>query len=653
MLGYYDRLIKVHKETPDRAVIADAHGEMTAAALLSGADEFSRRLGAMGVKRGEHVALCGFNSCRWLCAFFGIVKAGAVAVLLNYSAPLTELKERMEDMDCRVFLYGKCSAAKKDSAFAAVIQPDGALRLDIDSVELPMEKDFTPQELSEAELSAPAFIIFTSGSGGRPKGVLLSQRCNVAGGDAFLSVIPEMSGESMCLALPLFHIYGLSMTVAHLINGGFVSLPADFSPITLLDVMENYKTDAFAAVMTVITRLCTFSGADGYMGQNAVRRIYTGGAQLLPIHILRARTSFRNAVMLNGYGQTESDSCIAMTVPDDDADKRGYTVGRPLPHRTVRIVDSGGNELPTGAKGEVTVKDNGCISIGYYKLPPERQSIDANGWLHTGDIGFFDADGYLHLDGRIKDIIIKGGENVLPSKIELELSSLPGVREVKVMGAPSELYGENIEACLSFEDGTSYTDSELRTALTGKLPKFMLPEHFFRFDAFPLRPNGKTDALELKRLMLERLNLLRIEDELSDGIELLSIHAKSQKYIIAPICDAACSIITNTGFTKERAGRIRLCVEEMLTECANISYMEQGDIGMELRLYRDFMRVRFSCSNTRRPFSGEGSEGQSLSARLIFAFTDRVASDSSGDGVKYNFDYIFDKDFDVKSYIAS
>ena len=650
MLGYYDRLIELYKNDACRPLIADAGGERNAAQLLSGADEFCRRLQAMGVRPGEHVALCGYNSCAWLCAFFGIVKAGAVAVLFNYSAPLNELRERMKDMNCRAVLYGDCSARKKDPDFAAKLQPDGALRLDIEGVEIPTHTEFTALSLSDAELNAPAFIIFSSGSTGKPKGVMLSQSCNVRGGDAFLEIIPEMAGESMLLALPLFHIYGLSMTAAHILNGGFVSLPTDFAPSSLLTMLDRYKTDAAAAVMTVITRLSTSPLLDECTGRHSVRRVYTGGAQLLPIHILRTNTCFTNAVLLNGYGQTESDSCIAMTVPSDPAEKRSYTVGRPLPHRTVAIVDAEGREQPIGSNGEVVVRDDGYISNGYYALPPEKQSI-TEGWLHTGDVGRFDAEGYLHLEGRIKDIIIKGGENVVPSRIELAISAIPGIREVKVMGAPSELYGETVEACVSLEEGARYTEKELLSALAEKLPRFMLPEHIFFFDAFPLRPNGKVDVLELRRMMLERLNLLRIDEELSEGIELISIQARSQKYIIVPICEAASSIITGIGFTELRAERIRLCIEEMLTECASGDYLDEGSIGLELRLYHGFLRVKISSSSKQRPFEDRG-DGISISARLILAFTDRVSHEEDRLGISYRFDYIFNKEFDAKEYIA-
>ena len=374
----------------------------------------------------------------------------------------------------------------------------------------------------------------------------------------------------------------------------------------------------------------------------------------MPIQLLRTETAFDDAVVLNCYGQTESDSCIAMTVDTDSFDVRVSTVGRPLPHRTVRIMNSSGEFCAVGTVGEIVVEDDGNISCGYYKLPRERQPIDDRGYLHTGDLGFLDEGGYIHLAGRLKDIIIKGGENILPGSIEAEINALDCIREVKVMGAPDELYGESIEACVTITKGFEVGEEEIRAELRNRLPRFRMPAHFFIFDSFPLNANGKLDSCGLKVRMLSRLNQRRVEEEIINGIPVLSISARSQKYIIGPICSGMTDLLSNLGFSRAKSEKIRLCVEEMLTERVNNAYMESGDLSIELRLWPEFMRVRFSDESCVRPFSsGTDAEEQSLSVRLILGLTDRVSFDRDSDGrARYDLDYTYDTDFDAKEFFS-
>ena len=449
-MGYYNRLLKARERYGDVVIAYDGREHMTYSQLLSGADAVCDKLKEMGVRPGDHVALCSYNGCGWLRAFFGIVKAGAVAVLLNCSLGAEELKELYGDMDCVCFLYGGCSARKRDESFMTRIEPDESRRLDTDAFTYPEKDGFEPLKVSGEDLEKPAFIVFTSGSSGRPKGALLTQHSSISGAEAFLQIIPEMEGETLCVGVPLFHMFGLSLAVTNLLYGGRLLLPSQFNNDRMLALMEEGRPDALAAVMTVITRLAEderlpASGSDG------IKRLYTGGAPLMPIQLMRTERAFRNAVLLNNYGQSESDSSIAMSVPSDSFETRLTAIGRPLPHREVVIMNSAGEPCGAGAVGEITLFDNGTISKGYYGLPAEKQPIDSRGYLHTGDLGFLDEDGYLHFSGRIRDVIIKGGENVVPGEIERKISELDGVREVKVMGAPNELYGESVEACVTDE----------------------------------------------------------------------------------------------------------------------------------------------------------------------------------------------------------
>lgn len=647
--GYYNRLIDAMNQYGDKSVVWDGSLDLTYSQLLSGIDAYAAKITEMGIRPGQHVGLCSFNSSRWLCAFFGIVKAGCVAVLMNYSQTEEELTTLYHQMDCVAFLYGSCSAVKKNPDFPSQLEPDKEHIFAIDNLPVTYKSSFTRIEETEEELRRPAFIIFTSGSTGVPKGAMHHQLNNLRAADGVLGIIPQMAGEAFCLGLPLFHIFGLCITLAHLITGGRVLLPAGFSNEGILAMVDSEKPEAIAAVMTILNRLIE-APAFGSTAARCVHRLYTGGAMLMPIQLLRMERAYDNVIVLNCYGQTETDGGITFTVADDSFDARSASVGRPLPDRTVKI--SGQNGFcGVGEIGEVLVKDEGNIMMGYYKLPQEKQPVDQNGWLHTGDLGFLDADGYLHLSGRSKDIIIKGGENLIPSEIESVINQLDSISSVKVIGAPNDLYGESVEACVILEKGAEETSDSIREKLKGRLSSFKTPAHFFFYDSFPLRSNGKLDAMMLKTLMLSDLNKAQIAEQIKGGIQILSITARSQRYIIEPICNAVEGIISyDSGFSEAKARNIRLCVEEMLLERVSGAYMEPGNLKMNFDLWPDFLRIVFSDEGSFLDFGHLSAEADA-SLRIIAHYTDRITCTKGEDGTNtYAFDYLYDKDYDARTY---
>ena len=533
MKGYFERLTEAKEKYGDITVACDGEQTMRYSDLLTAVCGYGNILAGMGVKPGDKVALCAYNSCSWLKAFFGITCYGAVAVLMNYSLPENEIMTLMTQMDAGFFLYGNFGSLEKDARCVERIQPDAGKRADIRTLSFAEKEVFRPVSTAESACADPAFVVFTSGSTGSPKGGLLSQRSNITGSDAYMEAIPEMKEESLCMAVPLFHIFGLGIAVSHLLYGGKLILPEKFTSSEINRFLRENRPDALTAVMTVIVR--TMEDKDfPEQGYPFIRRIYVGGAPLLPIQLMRVEKGFGNAILLNSYGQTESDTCIAMTRTTDSLNVRVHTVGKPLPHRELTIMAPDGTECPHGEIGEVTLRDNGFIMCEYYGVSSDIQAIDSNGFLHTGDIGFMDDDGYLHLAGRIKDIIIKGGENIIPSEIEAEINSVPGVREVKVFGAADELYGENIHACLTLTPSSDLEEASLRDALTGKIPRFRMPVNFFIFDAFPLKANGKLDACALMAQMLRRLDAKKIDEDIVNGIQLFSFEAMRRRNIIDP-----------------------------------------------------------------------------------------------------------------------
>ena len=648
MIGYYNRLLEAKEKYGDRIVATDGKESLRYSDLLSAACGYRKILAGLNVQPGDKVTLCAYNSCSWLKAFFGIVCYGAVAVLMNYSLPEDEIIKLMEQMDSSVLLYGNFGAREKNAASPERIVREAAKRADIDGFVFESNYDTEFLPFDESKYGDPAFVVFTSGSTGTPKGGMLSQRSNIAGVDAYIQAIPEMQEESLCMAVPLFHIFGLGIAVTHLLYGGKLILPEKFTGREINRFLRENQPDALTAVMTVIVR--TMEDDDfPDVGYACVKRIYAGGAPLLPIQLMRVEKGFGNAVLLNSYGQTESDTCIAMTRVNDSVDRRVHTVGKPFPHRELVIMNSDGEECPCGQVGEVTLRDNGFIMKGYYGTASELQAIDSRGYLHTGDIGYIDSDGYLHLSGRIKDIIIKGGENIIPSEIEAEINAVPGVREVKVFGAADELYGENIHACLTLTPGAFLDDSALRTALTGKISRFRMPVNFFIFDSFPLKANGKLDACALMAMMLRRLDAKKIEEDIINGIKVFSFEAMRRHNIIGQAVGITPSVLSSLGFSAAKIQKVELCMEELLTERTDLNYIGSGWLRVECRLFRDFIRISYRDDNPELPFSKVGRDFEKAAgARIILNMADRIGPVPLSDGCyEFNLDFLYDLDFDV------
>lgn len=521
-IGFYNRLLSARDNYGDITIVHDEKGDYTYSDLLSGIECFSNRLLDMGLKPGEHVGLCSHNSARWIMAYMGIVKAGGVAVLLNYSLPMEELFSLAKDMDCEYFFYGTCSARNKDSDFVCKIPVSEDKKEDINILTIWNNNSFNCQNLTEYETASPSYIIFSSGSYGNPKGVMQSQRTCIRGGDDYRERHPELVGETICIASPLFHNFALIIAVAHLLYGGKCVLPGIFTNDIIFNMIDSSEPSAIAAVMTIMIKMID----DKRIRKKAIHcihRFYTAGAPLLPKHYFRVENIFDKITIMNDYGQSEAGFPIAVVCEKDSCDKKISSVGRPLKSRNIRILSKNGTECNTGETGEVVLINNEYITCGYYNYTG-AENIDQNGYLHTEDLGFLDKEGYLHLTGRIKDIIIKGGDNITPVLIEKEVLSIDGICNVKILGAPDYLYGESVEACISYsneylKNNSPYSEEELKDLLKGKVSSFNMPSHFFVYDEFPIKSNGKLDVMKLRFMMLNDLSKIVDYEEIENELQ--------------------------------------------------------------------------------------------------------------------------------------
>ncbi len=639
-----------------RLAIVAGGNRCTYEEFFHGIDGLCRSLREMGVGKGSRVGLWGYNCANWLIAFFAIVKAGGTAVLLNYSMGIQDAADLLSMTETSFLLCGDNGETKKDaeamkklSALAGIPEKHC---MDIRPSVLDLSKVFqdSPDEedvRTEEEAYDTAFIIFTSGTTSQPKAVQVSQQALSFDARSFNKNIVGQGGEGACVAVPLFHILGLLMSYAYLCRGATVCLPSDYKADTLAREIDAYRISDMAAVGAVYLALAEHESFAEKVAPYLHLCMIAGGMST-PVQMMRLELEYNNATFINMYGQSEA-APLTMVVPSDLVEKRAQTVGKAIEGLDVRISDGKGGFLPRGQIGEVVARGINLMN-GYDRLPGDKQPIDEGGWLHTGDLGYFDEDDFLHLSGRIKDVIIRGGENISPSEIEAAINQLENIKEVKVMGAPHPIYGESVEACVTMVDGGVPFDQEsIKNHLKGMIPRFKIPSHIFRYDSFPLNANGKLDQRALRTDLLNRLRALELNEELAGGVTVFDLVVKNSDYAIVPVALMVSELAEGLGFGARRTKAIRLAVEEMLTERIMDAYSASGDIRVKITLMPEWLRVSFSDSGVE--YFIDKRRDTSVSARMIlYAVSDFHTDYHEGKPV-YCMDFQYEKEVDIRDFL--
>ncbi len=647
--------MRLCRDYPGRLAIVGNGASCTYEDMRKGIRGLEKRLREMGVKQGSRVALWSYNSANWLIAFFAIVRAGGTAVLVNYSMSSADAADLLAMTETGYLLCGDNGETKKNPdamltlASLAGIPEDHCLdirpaALDLGYVFREEAEDDAPDNSDE---DSTAFIIFTSGTTSRPKAVQISQRALSFDADAFNANIGEYAGRSVCVSVPLFHILGLLMSYAYLCRGATVCLPANYKPETLTREIDAYRISDMAAVGAIYLSLADAEGFDRNVVPNLHLCMIAGGMST-PVQMMRLELQYTNATFINMYGQSEA-APLTMVRPSDMVEKRAQTVGKAIEGTDIRISDGKGGFLPCGEIGEVVARGINLMN-GYDKLPMEKQPIDENGWLHTGDLGYFDEEGYLYLSGRIKDVIIRGGENISPSEIESALNQMDNIREAKVMGAPHPIYGESVEACVTMTDGGKSFDQEaLKTALRRVIARFKVPSHIFLYDSFPLNVNGKLDQRTLHADMLNRLLRLAVDEELAGGVTVFDVVVRNSDYAIVPVTSMAGELAQAVGFGRRRLMSIRLAVEEMLTERIMDAYSAAGNIRVRITLMPEWLRISFSDDGAE--YFIDKRRDTSMSAKIILKAVSNFHTDYPGGKPVYCMDFLYENEFSIQEFL--
>jgi len=457
---------------PLGSAVADDNSDLNNAEFLDAVKRAAGRLRSRGVSAGDVVAIKLPSTVEFVVSLFAAWRLGAAVTPVTPALSPQEVRYQLADAGAKVLIADELHQCEP-------AQADGS-------------RD------NDASL---ALLIYTSGTTGRPKGVMLDHANLNAMASSVIEGFKLTRDDHSLLILQLFHVNGIVVgTLSPLLSGGRATVAGRFDPNTFFAALEQSRATYFSAVPTIYTMLCGLP--DDVAPDTSSVRFAVCGAAPASVELLDRFESRYGIPIIEGYGLSEG-TCASAVNPLDGPRKPG-TVGLPLPGQTIRIVDQAGCPVPDGEAGEVVIK-GANVMRGYLNLPEETAKTIVDGWLHTGDVGLLDEDGYLVLVDRAKDMIIRGGENIYPREIEAVVHHLPQITEAAVVGRPHPTYGEVPVLFVSTSPNATLTPEAIRDHIAGQLAKFKRPADITILDDLPRNPVGKTDKPALRRLQVDLL----------------------------------------------------------------------------------------------------------------------------------------------------
>ena len=493
---------------------------------------------ALGLGKGDHIAIWSTNYPEWVISQFATGKMGAPLVTVNTAYRIYELEyllsqsdsktlilmQGLKDVDYVKTLYELCPELNhcKPGELVSARFPYLKTVVFLGDTKYPgvftwnefkeLGDKITDSQLIERQktvgLEDIACLMYTSGTTGFPKGVMLTH-LNLVGDAYYIAEAMKLSPQDrMCIPVPFFHCFGCVLgTLACVTHGGTMVPVESFNPVKVLETVEGEKCTVLHGVPTMfISELQVLE--EKHYDTSSLRTGIMAGSPC-PIEVMKAVVNKMGAKELTiAYGLTETSPVITQTRVDDPIELRVSTVGRQIPNIELKIMDlHTREEVPTGTPGEICARGF-VVMKGYYKMPEATaEAIDENGWLHSGDLGTMDENGYVKITGRAKDMIIRGGENVYPREIEEFLYTHPKIRDVQVVGVPDIKYGEEIAACIIAKDGPELSEEEVREFFKEKLSKFKHPRYIVFVKEYPMTASGKIQKYKLREMLIETLNL--------------------------------------------------------------------------------------------------------------------------------------------------
>jgi fatty-acyl-CoA synthase len=505
-----DVLRDAAERVPDQLALVGGHPDPTMrrrwtyAEFLHDAERCARAL-LTRFARGERVAVWAPNVPEWEIVEFGTALAGVILVTVNPAYKPIELKYVLEQSGAAgIFLVPEFRGNPMARSLESIRAQLPALRdaVSLDDFDAFLQSGSPTEALPEVSPADAAQIQYTSGTTGFPKGALLHNRGLTNNARLTLGRFQFEPGEVYVNPFPLFHTAGCGLGAVGCVSHRLVHVPVlAFDPALMLDLVESEHANVLAGVPTVLIALTEdpeFETRD----LSSVRAALSGGALVAPklVKQIEDRLGARFSIV---YGQTESSPTITQGRLEDRFEDRSTTVGRPLPQTEVRIVDTAtGETVPCGVVGELCTRGYHVMQ-GYYEMPDATaETIDRAGWLHTGDLASMDERGYCRIEGRLKDMIIRGGENIFPREIEQRLFTHAAVGDVAVVGIPDEKWGEQVCAFVRPAVGAAPEKSDLDAYVRAELAAYKAPRIWVLVEEFPMTPSGKVQKFVLRDMFV-------------------------------------------------------------------------------------------------------------------------------------------------------
>ncbi|ADQ07608.1 AMP-dependent synthetase and ligase [Caldicellulosiruptor hydrothermalis 108] len=501
-------------------------------------DDAAKGFMAIGIQKGEHVAVWATNRLEYLISIFALAKIGAVLVTVNTNYKIYELEYLLKQSDSSTLIF---TEGFKDSNYLEIVkklnpQLQACKKGELENPNLPylkrlifvgqgsydgiynwhevieLGKDVSDEKLIRRQKSLePDEVInmqYTSGTTGFPKGVMLTHKNILNNANAIADCMKLTHKDKLCIPVPFFHCFGLVLGIGACMTKGATMVPLDhFNPLKVMETIHFERCTGLHGVPTMFIAILQHPEFDKFNFSSLRTGIMAGAP--CPIKVMREvveKMHMREITI--AYGQTEASPVITQTRVDDPLEFRVSTVGKPLEGVEVKIVDiHTKKEVPNGVVGEICARGYNVMK-GYYKMPEAtKQAIDEDGWLHTGDLGYIDQNGYLRITGRLKDMIIRGGENIYPREIEEFLYSHPAVKDVQVVGVPDKVYGEEIVAFIILKDGSCASEEEIKEFVKANLSRHKTPRYVVFVNEFPTTANGKVQKYKLREMAIEKFGL--------------------------------------------------------------------------------------------------------------------------------------------------
>ena len=506
---------------PDRPALVDvpAGRRWSYAELAADVDALALGLLAAGVSVGDRVGIWAPNCAEWVLTQYATAKIGAILVNINPAYRTSELEFVLNQSGARLLVAAQ---RLKTSDYAAMIDEVRPRCAAVEQVVLlgtgawdallETGRRADPAALAAIELSAddPINIQYTSGTTGFPKGATLSHH-NILNNGYFVGELCHYTHEDkICIPVPFYHCFGMVMgNLAATSHGAAMVIPApSFDPVATLEAVQAERCTSLYGVPTMF--IAELAVPDfGRFDLSSLRTGIMAGSPC-PVEVMKQvidRMGMSEVSIC--YGMTETSPVSTQTRVDDSIERRVATVGRAGPHIEVKVIDPAtGRAVPRGTPGELCTRGY-SVMLGYWRQPDKTaEVIDAARWMHTGDLAVMDDDGYLSITGRIKDMVIRGGENIYPREVEEFLYTHPDILDAQVIGVPDAKYGEELMAWVRMRPGaTPLTAEALREFCLGKLAHYKIPRYVYITDEFPMTVTGKVRKVEMRERSTEILNL--------------------------------------------------------------------------------------------------------------------------------------------------